>query len=66
MYICIYSFNKEKAGTAARLHAQWREDFPSSLEHLDYADEVQGHLAYKKPPPLGPYSKTMPGALWGS
>ena len=26
---------------AARLHAQWREDFPSSLEHLDYADEVR-------------------------
>ena len=35
------AFDKEKGGTAARLHAQWREDFPSSLEHLDYADEVR-------------------------
>ena len=25
---------------------------------------LQGHLAHKKPPPLGPYSRTMPWALW--
>jgi len=25
---------------------------------------LQGYLAHKKLPPLGPYSRTMPRALW--
>ena len=28
--------------------------------------DVQGYLAHKNPPPLGPYSRTMPRALWQS
>ena len=29
-------------------------------------DGLQGYLAYKKPPPLGTYSRTMPRLLWWS
>ena len=27
-------------------------------------ERLKGHLAHKKQPPLGPYSKNMPRALW--
>ena len=27
---------------------------------------LQGYLAHKNPPPLGPYRRTMPRALWGT
>ena len=39
---------------------------PEKTENISEAGVgvLQGHLAYKNPPPLGPYGRTMPRLLW--
>ena len=60
IYICIYTYKLPSCGVQMYDHAP-----VETIQMVDVA-KVQGYLAHKKHPPLGPYSSPMHMALWWS
>ena len=63
---CRRGGDQKEGGTRGELEGVARGELEGVVEVpvAHPAEQIQGYLAHKKPPTLGPYSVPMPRALW--